>query len=257
MPTKGADMSTTTQERLEAAVKNLQSYADEIDSLDAPASGEQLGELKNRMEEVKNLKAAVKTEAEARGEVEEAKSFLASLGGSIDDAPKPKQRESLTMAGMPMETQGKTFGELFVSSPAYKEFLGRFGGRDGIIPNSAKGIQSGPFQTPDMKALLTGASETSAGAAVRNDRYGSIIDLVGDRELTVYDLVTKGSTGSDTVEYVRVTAKTNNAAPTAEATTSAAPTVTVDGNAQSGVALVNNAGGGYKPETGRATNAPR
>jgi HK97 family phage major capsid protein len=103
-----------------------------------------------------------------------------------------------------------------------------------------------------MKALLTGASETSAGAAVRNDRYVPIIDLVGDRELTVYDLVTgtsatsagaavvndryapltdligqreltvadlvtQGSTTSDTVEYVRVTGKTNNASPVVEA----------------------------------------
>ena len=49
---------------------------------------------------------------------------------------------------------------------------------------------------------------------------------------------------SDTVEYVRVTGKTNAAAPVAEATTAALPTQ--DGSTG---ALINAAGGGYKPES--------
>jgi hypothetical protein len=242
-------MSTTTQERLEAAVKNLQTYADEVDATGAAPSGEQLGELKSRMEEVKNLKNQVKAEGEARGEIADAQAFLKSLSGTEEKKP---ERDSITLSGLPTETQGKTFGELFVGSPAYKDFLGRYKNSAGIIPNSVKGLQSGPFQATDLKALLTGASSTSAGAMVVNDRYPGITDLVGDRELTIRDLVTIGSTQSDTVEYVQVTGKTNNAAPVAEATSSAAPTVTVDGNAQSGVALVPNAGGGYKPESSMA-----
>src|SRR5690606_31860244 len=58
-------------------------------------------------------------------------------------------------------------------------------------------------------------------------------------------LVTKGQTTSDTVEYVRVTGKTNSAAPVAEATSAAGPTV------EEGV-LTPAAGGGYKPESGMA-----
>jgi hypothetical protein len=74
LPTKGADMSTTaTQTQLEAAVKNLEAYADEIDASGKTPSGEQLAELKNRMAEVKELKTAVKDEAEARGELADAK----------------------------------------------------------------------------------------------------------------------------------------------------------------------------------------
>jgi HK97 family phage major capsid protein len=79
-----------------------------------------------------------------------------------------------------------------------------------------KGIQSSPFQV-DAKDLVTGSSATSAGAAVRNDLYAPVTDLIGERELTVADLVTQGSTTSDTVEYVRVTGKTNNASPVVEA----------------------------------------
>jgi HK97 family phage major capsid protein len=70
----------------------------------------------------------------------------------------------------------------------------------------------------DAKALLTGASATSAGAMVRNDLYGPVTDLVPFREPTIMDLITVGTTESDTVEYVTVTSKTNSAATVAEAT---------------------------------------
>jgi HK97 family phage major capsid protein len=243
-------MSTTTQERLEAAVKNLKDYADEVDAAGATPSGEQLGELKNRMAEVKDLKEAVKGEAEARGEIAEAQAFLKSLSGTEDT--KATERDSVTLSGLPTQTNGKTFGEMFVESPAYTEFVGRYAGKGGVIPNSMKGIQSGPFQTPDLKALLTGASSTSAGALVVNDRYGPLTDLVGERELTVRDLVTIGSTQSDTVEYVRTTARTNNAATVAEATSSAAPTVVNVEGTPNIATVTNNAGGGYKPESSRA-----
>lgn len=243
MPEKGADMSTTTQERLEAAVKNLQTYADEIDGNGAPMSGEQMAQLKERMEEVKNLKAAVKDEAEARGELADAQAFLKSLSGDVD---KPQKRESLTIDGLSMNTQGKTFGELFTESEGYKEFVGRFA-KNGVIPNAVKGVQSNPFNI-DGKALVTGGSSTSGGAFVRNDFYAPTTDLVGERELTVRDLVTSGSTTSDTIEYVRVTGKTNNAAPVAEATSAAAPTT----GASSGAALTLDPNGGYKPESGLA-----
>jgi HK97 family phage major capsid protein len=101
-------------------------------------------------------------------------------------------------------------------SPNYKDFLARYAGTDGIIKQSTKGIQSTPFSA-STKDLITGTSATSAGAAVRNDLYAPITDLIGQRDLTVVDLVTKGSTASDTVEYVRVTGKTNNASPVVEA----------------------------------------
>jgi HK97 family phage major capsid protein len=239
---KGAEMSTTTQERLEAAVKNLQSYADEIDASSEQMSGEQMAQLKTRMEEVKNLKSAVKDEAEARGELADAQAFLKSLSGDVSTPKRP----SLTVDGLPMDTQGKTFGELFVASEGYKDFLGRFS-KDGVIPNAVKGVQSHPFNI-DSKALVTGGSSTSGGAFVVNDRYGPTTDLVGERELSVRDVVTIGSTTSDTVEYVRVTGKTNSAAPTAEATSSAAPTT----GASSGAALTLDPNGGYKPESGLA-----
>jgi HK97 family phage major capsid protein len=203
------------REQLEKLVHDTQAFADEIDER-GTQTAEETAKLTAMLGDIKSLSEQVKAEAEAKGNLDDAKAFLSSLAGP---APSEKEaRPAVTLAGMPMQPQGKTFGELFVASPQFEDFKGRYAGRDGLIPNSVKGVQSSPFTAPDMKALLTGASATSAGAAVRNDMFGTVTDLVGERELTVYDLVSKGQTGSDTVEYVRVTAKTNNAAPAAEAT---------------------------------------
>lgn len=221
--------------QLETAVKQLEKFADDLDAKGTPPTAEDLSNMKNRMEEIGSLKEQVKQDAELKGEVADAKSFLQSLSGS--DTKTESEKIVLTQAGLPMQTNGKTFGEMFVESPAYDEFVGRYA-KNGIIPNAVKGVQSNPFQV-DSKALVTGASATSAGAAVRNDLYAPITDLIGQRELTVYDLVTKGQTTSDTVEYVRVTGKTNAAAPAAEATSS--------GN--SAVYNTPDAAQGYKPES--------
>ena len=237
---------STARERLEAAVKGLEAFSDELDAKNEALSGEDLGNLKTRMEEIKGLKSEVEADAEAKGTMADAKSFLKQLGGG-DGKQTQADKVALTEAGMAMNTRGKTFGELFTESDAYGEFVKRYA-KNGVIPNAVKGVQSNPFSgAVDLKDLITGSSSTSAGAFVQNDRYPTITDLVGDRELTVRDLVTVGSTTSDTVEYVRVTGKTNNAAPVAEATSAAGATAP-----EAAGALVPNAGGGYKPESALA-----
>ena len=239
-------MSTNLREQLETAVKGLEKFADDLDEKGTTPSAEDLENIKNRMAEIGSLKERVKSEADLKGELADANAFLKSLSG--DTTTTASDKHSVTEAGMAMDTKGKTFGELFTASPAYKDFIGRYANQAGVIPNGVKGVQSNPFSNAmDIKTLVTGASETSAGAAVRNDLYTPITDLVGERELTVRDLVTIGSTDSDTVEYVRVTGKTNNAAPTAEATTAAF--ATQDGTTG---ALIPAVGGGYKPESALA-----
>jgi HK97 family phage major capsid protein len=231
----------TKREQLEALVPQTQAFADELDGKEAPTA-EEWAKLDTMVKDVGRLAGEVKAEGERTGTMSDAKAFLAALGGAVDNE-KGKDPRIVTAHGLPMDPQGKTLGELFIESGAYKEFTGRYGDDRGIIKDSIKGIQSGPF-TADRKALLTGLSDTSAGAMVQPTYYGPITDLIGERELTVYDLVTKGQTNSDEIQYVRVTAKTNNAAPVAEATdatfqtydpTTGAPILTV--------------GGGYKPES--------
>lgn len=233
-------MTTNLREQLETAVKGLETFADELDAKGTVPSAEDLENIKNRMAEIGSLKESVKADADLKGEVADAKAFLKQLSGT---AEAQESSRLVTATGLPMNTRGKTFGELFTESDAYKEFVSRFA-KNGVIPNAVKGVQSNPFTGTDLKALITGASDISAGAAVRNDLYAPVTDLVGERELSVRDLVTIGSTESDTVEYVRVTSKTNNAAPVAEATSALGPTAP-----EAAGALVPVAGAGVKPES--------
>jgi HK97 family phage major capsid protein len=247
-------MPSTTRERLETAVKGLQSFSDEVDKKDAP-SVEDYTSLTQRAEEVMRLKASFEQESTAAGTLTDAKAFLAKLAepadGQIAELAAGQAAKTLaaqTLGGLPMDTRGKTFGELFVQSEQYQDFRKRYGGRDGVIPDSVKGIQSPTYfaEGVNAKALITGLSDTSAGAFVRNDIYAPVTDLIGERELTITDLITRGSTDSDTIEYVRITGKTNNAAPVPEATSSGQPALY---NAPTGPEL---AAGGYKPESGLA-----
>ena len=75
----------------------------------------------------------------------------------------------------------------------------------------------GSILVPQRRGLVTGTSATSAGAFISNDDTG-IYDI-GEfqRELTIFDLISRGTTQSDVVEYVRQTAFTNNAAVVPEA----------------------------------------
>lgn len=208
-----------TRERLEKAAADMRSFADELDAKDVAPAPEDLQRLVALGSEVKDAQKAHQARADADRTMTDTKSFLSSLSDAGPDVVKTIDDVRLD-DGRPANPRGKTFGEIFLDSANYADFKKRYAGLDGIIPSSTKGINSLPFQSGiSAKALITGASATSAGAAVRNDLYAPITDLVPLRERTVLDVITMGSTDSDTVEYVQVTSKTNAAAPTAEATT--------------------------------------
>ena len=211
----------TARERFEKARAELEAFADQLDEKGTAPSAEDLQELTRRTVELKELYDQMKTAKAARDVLTDSAYSIASLGEAPDGVVKSLADVAPPVAGM--RATGKTLGELFTDSASYGEFGSKYKGRDGVIPSSTKGINSMPFQSGvDLKALITGADSTSAGAFVQNDRYPTVTDLIGERPLSVADLVTKGSTLSDTVEYVRVTSKTNAAAPVAEATTDAA-----------------------------------
>lgn len=240
-------MPASLIDRFKGAVVALEKFGDELDARGTDLTGEDIAKMKAHMEDVKTLRDQYEADAAAKGATADAKAFLKQLGGGNGDSGGDSTgKVTLTESGMAMDTQGKTFGELFTASPAYTEFVSRYS-KNGIIPNAVKGIQSSPFNA-DRKALITGASSTSGGAVVRNDLYAPITDLVGDRELSVRNLVTSGTTTSDTVEYVRITSRTNNAGPVAEA-------VNADPGAISGASpgpYVVAAASGLKPESAMA-----
>jgi HK97 family phage major capsid protein len=175
---------------------------------------------------------AVKADEEI---LDQAKAFGAEVGVPEDGGD------------LKAKARAKSLGLTVVEAPQFKAMMKGFTTSDGgiSIPSKAR-VQTDPIP---VKSLFTGASSTSAGAFVVNERT-DIIEMLGRKPLTIRNLVSNRRTTSDTVEFVQETSHSNNAAVVAEATSSAAPTLpALDGNALgAGAALVNNPGGGYKPE---------
>lgn len=117
----------------------------------------------------------------------------------------------------------QTIGASFVESSEFSSWY-KAVAPQGHMPSTQ--VQNSPaVNVPNMidfvrsprAALLTGTSSTSAGAFVRNEDSGLFVDL-GRRPLTLLDIISRRTTGSDAVDFVRQTSRTNNAAPVAEAT---------------------------------------
>ncbi|WP_030569597.1 phage major capsid protein [Streptomyces aureocirculatus] len=200
---------------------------------------EEAAQLREYMGKATQLKAEIE---KLKGN-DELRRTLAELGDDIAlNAKTDENGHRQTASGFHLPDKGKSLGAQFTESPEFKGLLAQ-APSGGFAKNQR--VQSEMF---GVKSLVTGGSDTSGGAFVQNDWRGLQVGLdVFQRPLRLRDVVTPGNTTSDTVEYVRVTSVTNNAAPVPEATSSAAPTA--PGGAG---ALVNNAGGGYKPESGVA-----
>jgi len=233
----------TKREQLEKLVTDTRSYADVLEGKDG-VSGEDTATLKDRLTDIKRLSEEIKSDAEVHGTLDEAKSFLSTLAAPAG-TPVPAPAPTMTLGGLPANPKGRSIGEMFTESDQYADFRKRYAGRDGVVPDSVKGLQSGPVSV-DLKTLITGTSSTSAGPLVIPQYVPGYTDLVPLRQLTIRDLITTGSTGTDTIEYVRITGKTNNAAPVPEATSSDKPALY---NAPTGAEVI---AGGYKPESALA-----
>ena len=139
-----------------------------------------------------------------------------------------------------IKSRVRSLGLTVVDSPEFKSMLGSF--PEGRIPAQGR-VQTSPIA---VKSLFTGASSTSAGAFVVNERT-DIIELLGRKPLTVRNLVSNRRTTSDTVEFVQETSHTNADAVVAEATSAAARTAAAN-TTTGAVTFTNASGGGYKPE---------
>jgi len=113
--------------------------------------------------------------------------------------------------------KGQTLGERFVNSAEFKSWI-KEKSVNGRIPDSLKGLTSPPVEFKNLlaKAVVTGSSDTSAGAFVQTD-YTGLYEPLGRQRLTLRQLVSPGQTTSDTVHYVRQTSIVQQATPVAEA----------------------------------------
>lgn len=189
-------------EKLQTALKAARDICDAVDGEKRDFTDEERQKVKGYLDEAKDLKAKIK---DAQDD-EALRKTITDLGEGLELVGKSDKTPDAVEAG-----RGKSIGEMFVESAGFKEWIARF--PNGRIPDSAKGLMSPPVE---FKTLLTGDSATSAGAFVQTD-YTGIYEPLGRRPLVLRDLISRRTTTSDTVEFVRQTAKVTQAKPVAEA----------------------------------------
>lgn len=249
-------MTTTTltlREQIEAGHKAVADRAAFIEQLGDRATADDWAQLQTMTEGLAENLKLYEQQNSVRGVQGEARALLDKLAGAPTQQ-LPGQFDALASSTGIANPRGMTVGEAFVQSPAYQELLARAGG-DGMggfggkstpvnfglsLATARDGLhfEQGDDGRP-RNALVTGLSDTSGGAFTYPEHTGIVADSVMFRELSLWDVCTKIPITSDIFDYVEITAKTNNAAFVAEATSSAV----IDGTVVTAVA------GGLKPES--------
>ena len=215
---------TMLKERAEAESKKAREVAGKAADEGREMTEDERGIYDTAMKSLHDVLDGIKAVKADEAVIEAAKSFA-------DEVGVPTQSD--------IKARVKSLGLTVVDSPEFKSMLAGF--PEGRVPSKSR-VQTAPIA---VKALFTGASSTSAGAFVTNERT-DIVEFLGRRPLTIRSLVANRRTTSDTVEFVQETSHTNAAAVVAEATSSAAPTAVA--GASGAVTFTNAVGGGYKPE---------
>jgi HK97 family phage major capsid protein len=198
------------QSKLDQRIKAIYDAAD--DRGDSPSKDE-LAEVKALTTKIGDLNTQI-------AETQEAEAMRASHAERMKAAQTPVRTvpfegttNNVQATGnvLPTHTKSLSLGHQVTGDGEFGNWLKQFKDRP---PNIA---EVGKSPRVELKTLLTGVSDTSAGALTRTD-YKPILDMFYQRPLTIRDLITVGQTDSDLIEYVRVTGVTNNAATVAEAT---------------------------------------
>lgn len=157
-------------------------------------------EVKRFAEEAdKKMKAGEQLSAEAKTAADQALVKLNEIAARMTEA-----EQKLARRGGDESPEVKTVGQRVLDDESVKAFLAdRARGKSRV--------------SVSLKAITTagGGGDGAAGALVEPTRVPGII-APPDRRMTVRDLLTPGRTGSNSVEYVRETGFTNNAAVVAE-----------------------------------------
>jgi HK97 family phage major capsid protein len=157
-------------------------------------------EVKNIGEDIRKKyeKGAVVSE-ELKQKADEALSGMNGLTARLTDI-----EQKLARAGdEDAKPQRKSLGQMVVEDEAVASFMERRPGKSSV-----------GFAVKAITSLTTDA-DGSAGAAIEADRVEGIQRLPV-RRMTVRDLLTPGTTGSNAIQYVQETGFTNSAAPVAE-----------------------------------------
>jgi len=183
------------------------------DNVLADKIGELGTSLASIKEQVGNLAVDFTSKLAANGEVaaelkektDKALSELGDMTTRLGDLEKRAAREKEEGAN-----EQKSLGDLVIDSADYKA---------GMLTGSSRGSIK---VTADRAAITSanttvGAGRSQGTSLVPGARVPGIFGLP-ERTLTIRDLVLPGQTASSSIEYVKETGYTNNAAPVAETT---------------------------------------
>ena len=226
-------MKDTTRAQILAELKAARDIADAAVAADRDLTGEERGKVDAHLKLATELKARDANQAELAKQLSDLSDGI-GLNTPPDDKPEPVGYVPLGKGND--NTKRKGLGETFVGSPEFKALMSN-------APNGRFGEQTkvGTSQPFGVKDLLTGVNRTTSAGALLTPQQLGLLDPFYQRPLTIRDLVTPGTTATDTIEYVKLVSVTNNAAAVAEATTSA-----VIGSGDPAVTTVQ---GGLKPES--------
>ncbi len=178
----------------------------------AELAAEVKADFDKRFDKVKEI--AEEALGKAKGGEELSNSLKQKADEALTGMNETKARldeleQKLARGGDGKDDAKKSIGEQFVESEGFKAFQ---------ATNFSKSAGRADLQ---IKATLTSATTDAAGSvgdAVNQTRLPGILPLP-QRRLTVRDLLSQGQMDGNTLEYVKETGFTNNAAPVAEGAT--------------------------------------
>jgi len=171
------------------------------------------GKVEKALDEIKPIEDQIEAEKVKEAKNQSMLDQIEALGKNFNPGkrPEPEARKD----------SKKSVAEQFLQSSEFQGWLKQMG-PGGFIPDSRKGFNSPPVEIKGLlaqlyrKDLVTGASDTSAGAFVQTD-YTGIYESLGRYPLTLRQLINVRTTTSDLVEFVRQTTQITQAATVAEA----------------------------------------
>lgn len=251
-------METTPAERLEEALNAWDAAETAVRAKGAAAGPDDDQAVAEAYAEVQRAHAAFDRS-------EQGQKFRQAIkaGGAPDDSHTLEDGRTFddlsAESGVINPEPGMSLGEAFAKSDAYQELIDQHTNAAGDVVQKLGRSRSVDFAVAftqllnaqsrykfdgdgPKNALVTGASGTSGGALVEEDRIPGVTDLVPLRRPSILELATRIPLMTDTMEWVQIDSKTNNAAEVAEATSAAEV-----GDGTGGTVLP--AAGGVKPES--------
>jgi HK97 family phage major capsid protein len=198
------------QQELDALLAKAQEIVDGGKSENRNLTDEEHAEATRLMGEAMQIRDSMKSDARD----EQLKAKLAELFDGTRDgegqSAEPRQK-----------AVARSVADQVLSSEEWKGFM-RANSRDGVIPETRKGLRINPIDVKGgfglwgRKDLVAGADATTAGAFIVADDTG-IYEPIGRYPTVLRDLISVRTTGSDTVEWVRQTQQVSEAEPVPEA----------------------------------------